>query len=184
MADISQEIANFQSASRGEEVRDSMVSLANKLNGEVETNTRSVQDMTVGASTLAPGSQATAEKTINPSTGAININFGIPTGERGPQGAKGDKGDKGDTPDSMPWSSITQKPDFDALFDEKVDKVNGKGLSTNDYTTDEKTKLEEIEDGAQVNVKPDLNATSGDAQIINNPFSVTNGMIMITFEEV
>lgn len=37
-------------------------------------------------------------------------------------------------------------------IDKKVDKVEGKGLSTNDYTTDEKTKLEGIAAGAQVNV--------------------------------
>ena len=37
-------------------------------------------------------------------------------------------------------------------IDKKVDKVEGKGLSTNDYTTDEKTKLEGITAGAQVNV--------------------------------
>lgn len=34
----------------------------------------------------------------------------------------------------------------------KVDKVSGKGLSTNDYTTAEKTKLSNIEANAQVNV--------------------------------
>lgn len=33
-------------------------------------------------------------------------------------------------------------------LDNKVDKVTGKGLSTNDYTTEEKTKLNNIEDGA------------------------------------
>lgn len=37
-------------------------------------------------------------------------------------------------------------------IDGKVDKVTGKGLSTNDYTTDEKNKLEGIAAGAQVNV--------------------------------
>lgn len=37
-------------------------------------------------------------------------------------------------------------------IDKKVDKVEGKGLSTNDYTTDEKTKLEGIASDAQVNV--------------------------------
>lgn len=37
-------------------------------------------------------------------------------------------------------------------IDKKVDKVEGKGLSTNDYTTEEKTKLEGITSGAQVNV--------------------------------
>jgi len=35
-----------------------------------------------------------------------------------------------------------------AAIDKKVDKVSGKGLSTNDYTTDEKNKLAGIEDGA------------------------------------
>ena len=34
----------------------------------------------------------------------------------------------------------------------KVDKVDGKGLSTNDYTAGEKTKLANIASGAQVNV--------------------------------
>lgn len=36
-------------------------------------------------------------------------------------------------------------------IDKKVDKVTGKGLSTNDYTTEEKTKLNGIATGAQVN---------------------------------
>lgn len=35
-----------------------------------------------------------------------------------------------------------------AALDQKVDKVDGKGLSTNDYTTAEKTKLSGIETGA------------------------------------
>lgn len=37
-------------------------------------------------------------------------------------------------------------------FDNKVDKVSGKGLSTNDYTTTEKNKLASIARDAQVNV--------------------------------
>lgn len=37
------------------------------------------------------------------------------------------------------------------LFAGKVDKVEGKGLSTNDYTTAEKTKLDGIASGAEVN---------------------------------
>ena len=51
----------------------------------------------------------------------------------------------------------------------KVDKVTGKGLSTNDYTTDEKNKLAGIAAGAEVNVNADWNASSGDAQILNKP---------------
>ena len=38
------------------------------------------------------------------------------------------------------------------LLNNKVDKVSGKDLSTNDFTTAEKTKLAGIEDGAQVNI--------------------------------
>ncbi len=37
------------------------------------------------------------------------------------------------------------------LQDTKVDKISGKGLSSNDYTSEEKAKLQGIEDGAQVN---------------------------------
>lgn len=39
-----------------------------------------------------------------------------------------------------------------ASIDNKVDKVTGKGLSTNDYTNDDQTKLAGIAAGAQVNV--------------------------------
>jgi len=42
------------------------------------------------------------------------------------------------------------------LNDEKVAKVSGKGLSTNDYTTTEKNKLNGIASGAQVNVLESL----------------------------
>ena len=43
----------------------------------------------------------------------------------------------------------------------KVDKVPGKGLSTNDYTNDEKTKLAGIEAGAQVNT---VTGVKGDSE--------------------
>ena len=53
----------------------------------------------------------------------------------------------------------------------KVDKVSGKGLSTNDYTTTEKNKLSGIESGAEVNVQSDWNVTdsTSDAFIKNKP---------------
>ena len=50
-----------------------------------------------------------------------------------------------------------------------VAKEDGKGLSTNDYTTAEKDKLAGIAAGAEVNVQSDWNATSGDAMIKNKP---------------
>jgi hypothetical protein len=54
-------------------------------------------------------------------------------------------------------------------LDGKVDKVPGKDLSTEDYTTADQTKLAGIEEGAQVNINADWDATSGDAQILNKP---------------
>lgn len=48
-------------------------------------------------------------------------------------------------------SAYYTKTETDNLLDTKVDKVAGKGLSTEDFTTDEKTKLAGIETGAEVN---------------------------------
>lgn len=51
-----------------------------------------------------------------------------------------------------------------------VEKESGKGLSTNDFTTTLKNKLDDIEAGAQKNVKPDWSASSGSAaEILNKP---------------
>jgi hypothetical protein len=45
---------------------------------------------------------------------------------------------------------------FTELYDKSVFKESGKGLSTNDFTTLEQTKLDGIADGAEVNVQADL----------------------------
>ena len=65
---------------------------------------------------------------------------------------------------NKPISTATQ-----TALDLKVDKITGKGLSANDYTTTEKTKLSGIQDGAEVNVNADWNAITGDAVILNKP---------------
>lgn len=54
---------------------------------------------------------------------------------------------------------------------DKVDKVAGKGLSEEDFTTTFKSKLEGIETGAEVNVQSDWNEadSSSDAYIANKP---------------
>lgn len=56
----------------------------------------------------------------------------------------------------------------------KVDTVAGKGLSTNDYTDSEKTKLSGIEAGAEVNVQADWNQSSSGADdyIKNKPVNL------------
>ena len=57
---------------------------------------------------------------------------------------------------------------IESLF---VKKESGKGLSTNDYTTTEKSKLAGIAAGAEVNVQADWaeTSTSSDAYIKNKP---------------
>lgn len=52
-------------------------------------------------------------------------------------------------------NKVAYQTDIDAVnetLDNKVDKVSGKDLSTNDYTTTEKNKLNGIEAGAEVNI--------------------------------
>ena len=66
-------------------------------------------------------------------------------------------------------SSYYDKNTIDNKLKDKVDKVNGQGLSSNDFTTDEKNKLANIAEGAEVNVQSDWNATKGDAFIKNKP---------------
>ena len=49
----------------------------------------------------------------------------------------------------------------------KVDKETGKGLSSNDYTSDEKTKLSGVASGAQVNVLEGIQKNGTDVTITN-----------------
>lgn len=67
---------------------------------------------------------------------------------------------------NKPVSSATST----ALGD-KVDKIAGKGLSTEDYTSTEKTKLSGIATNAEVNVQSDWNELSSDSDafILNKP---------------
>ena len=71
--------------------------------------------------------------------------------------------------------TFSQLPYTDETLNEaiskKVDAVEGKNLSTNDYTTQERTKLAGIAPGAEVNVQSDWNTTSttADAFIKNKP---------------
>ncbi len=60
---------------------------------------------------------------------------------------------------------------LNAAIGNKVDKVQGKGLSTNDFTTYEKDKLAGISAGAEINVQSDWNVSdvTSDAFIKNKP---------------
>ena len=55
----------------------------------------------------------------------------------------------------------------------KVDKIDGKDLSTNDYTTTEKTKLTSISSGAQVNVLEGIQKNGANVAITNTIANIT-----------
>lgn len=74
--------------------------------------------------------------------------------------------------DAVKHITSAERTKWNAVTD-KVDKVSGKQLSTNDYTTAEKNKLAGIAAGAEVNVQPDWNQTDVIANdyIKNRPVS-------------
>lgn len=55
----------------------------------------------------------------------------------------------------------------------KVDKVDGKGLSSNDYTSEEKTKLANVASGAQVNVLEGIQKNGQTVTITNKIANIT-----------
>ncbi len=76
------------------------------------------------------------------------------------------------TLDSLTIDNIAGLP---SALSNKVDKVLGKELSSNDFTTNEKNKLEGIESGAQANVTPTWNSVTGKPEFNENGFSFFKG---------
>lgn len=83
-------------------------------------------------------------------------------------------------------TSATDTTTLATALGNKVDKVTGKGLSTNDYTTAEKDKLANIEAGAEENVLEGVQVNGTDLTIsedkkVNIPLasSTQNGVIKI-----
>jgi hypothetical protein len=70
---------------------------------------------------------------------------------------------------NKPISSATQ-----TALDDKVDKVAGKGLSQEDYTTTEKNKLAGIETGAQVNTVTSVATKTGAVTLDKNDVGLGN----------
>jgi hypothetical protein len=70
---------------------------------------------------------------------------------------------------NKPISSATQ-----TALDDKVDKVTGKGLSQEDYTTTEKNKLAGIETGAQVNTVTSVATKTGAVTLDKNDVGLGN----------
>ena len=73
-------------------------------------------------------------------------------------------------------SNYYTKSQTDSLLADKVDKVSGKQLSTEDFTSALKTKLDGIASGAEVNVQSDWsqNDNSADDYIKNKPTKLSD----------
>lgn len=69
---------------------------------------------------------------------------------------------------------------INALLDKKVDKVDGKGLSTNDYTTDEKNKLNGIATGANNYTLPTASGTTLGGVKTGSNITNTDGTLSLT----
>lgn len=75
------------------------------------------------------------------------------------------------------FSTLSKKADttyVDAELLKKVDKVEGKGLSTNDYTTEEKNKLSNLENYDDTELREEIDAKIGD---INSILDTLNGVM-------
>jgi hypothetical protein len=70
--------------------------------------------------------------------------------------------------------NISSIAGLQTALDAKVDEVVGKELTDNNFTDLLLSKLNGIASGAEVNVKADYNATTGDSEILNKPTDVTD----------
>lgn len=71
----------------------SAVDSAQNYAESAQSANEAIQNMNVQAVTLDVGSDVTVEKTVDPTTGAVTLTYGIPKGVKGDTGNKGDKGD-------------------------------------------------------------------------------------------
>jgi hypothetical protein len=86
--------------------------------------------------------------------------------------------------DELQSLGISNIAGLQSALDNKVDKITGKQLSTEDFTTAFKTKLEGVEDGAEVNVQADWNQgiSNSDSFIQNKPTDVTDLSLHVATE--
>jgi hypothetical protein len=112
---------------------------------------------------IAAGSQVNTVTSVAGKTGAVAL-------------AKADVG-----LDSVDNTSDANKPVSTAVqtaLDNKVDKVTGKQLSTEDYTTSDRNKLNTIQEGAEVNPIPVINLASTDNTL---PLAASQGKVLKGF---
>ena len=81
-------------------------------------------------------------------------------------------------------TSVVIGNEVEKLQKEKVDKVDGKQLSTEDYTTEEKNKLSNIEDGAQANIIEGITINGSKVPVANKSASISIKVNTYTVEKL
>ena len=71
------------------------------------------------------------------------------------------------------WVDTLSTEEMNTALGNKVDKVSGKQLSTNDYTAEEKTKLSGIAAGAQVNVIESVKVNGAAQAVTSKSVNIT-----------
>lgn len=141
---------------------------------QLQEHTTNINELSKEATTSKKGLMSAADKSkINAIEAGAQVN--TVTGVKGNSESSYRTGNINITPTNIGLGNVNNTSDADkpistaqqVAIDEKVDKVDGKGLSTNDYTTDEKNKLAGITAGAQVNVIESVKV-NGTAQAISN----------------
>lgn len=179
------------------------VALIAEVNADLESGAF-VPELEIGlVETLPTGANATASITGTGKNPVLNL--GLPAGPVG--SADGLVFDTELSPDSTnPVQNKVLFAEFETVREEfetvreeqsealedKVDKVSGKGLSTNDYTNTEKQKLAGIEDGANrfvlsagdvsqsVTVVLLVSGWNGNSQTVNAPIVTADNTVIVS----
>lgn len=129
------------------------------INPDAEENI--IDTVKVNGAALTPDANKAVDVTITTGTnnGTVKVN-GTDVNVKGLKSAAYTESSAYD----VSGAAATVQGNVDALavvVSGKVDKVQGKGLSTNDYTNEDKTKLEGIQAGAQVNTVTSVAGKTG-----------------------
>ena len=141
-----------------------------------KVHTHSTSDITGLDAALA---EAGKVKSVNGQTGTVTI-AAVPPGGKAGQVLKmtstgyGWGTDNDTQPDLTPYAKAV---DMTAGLDKKVDKVSGKGLSANDYTSAEKTKLAGIAAGANKYTLPTASAQKLGGIKVGTNLSISSGVL-------
>lgn len=135
MADISKEIQAFRNAEYGEEVRGSMISLAEKVNHEVETNTEAADQAAANANASAQNADRAAGRADTAADVANTAKKNADTAAANAEAARQDiakrlaagefKGDKGDIGPQGPQGASGVMAPTSGMFSLYLDPSTG-----------------------------------------------------------